>query len=122
MTPILTRPEQRVKWLTSQDRPLTEDEADELYVNLKRMEYRERRNQQRAALLVEEMAAEALERHEAEEAQTLARIERESRKRDLQVRHETSFKDRLAAVQSGKATICTMPVRNTLGGLVGWAA
>lgn len=127
MIPILSRPEQRVKWLTSQNRALTDAEADELYRNLKRIEYRERR----IARLQEESNA-ALREHRAENQRILEAVMAESTNpipgKPTEPKRVKTFAQKLKAVEQGKATIYTLPVRKrdeefTLGGVSsGWAA
>lgn len=115
---VLSRAEQRIKWLTSQDRALTESEADELYKSLKQLEYRQRH----AAKVALEGNAPALAKHAEETKALLARVEAEARPKSYEKRRAT-FEENLAAVREGRATIYVMPapVRKeypfTLGGV-----
>jgi hypothetical protein len=122
----LTRAEQRVKWLESQyHRPLTEAEADELYISLKQIEYRERR-----IARLEEEQSDALKEYRIEEDRILERVIRESRKPDPRSpKPPMTFEQVLEAVGEGRAKIIVMPPRPrkaeefTLGGVSsGWAA
>ena len=71
---VLTKSEQRLKWLESLRRPLTRDEQDELYRCLHAIYVRERR----IAKLEGEARDKALAAHRAETEEILERVQREA--------------------------------------------